>query len=241
MPRIIKKPNVKDERPFKVIEREKVIRDAEDDAADIINTAKNKEESILKNASSQADEILASAQQEKEEILNQARAEGEELKEQARQEGHQQGLNEGMEEARQKVAGLLKQLKNMITEGQGILEKLIYDQEQEIRKLVAESVTRVIQLKVEEDDEVVVRVAQACIRMAADRQSVRVLVHPEEKEKVEEWVDDFMKMFDDIEKINISIDTRVRKGGVIIESGTGGIDGRIDKQVEILNESILNQ
>ncbi|RJP19902.1 MAG: hypothetical protein C4527_26250 [Candidatus Omnitrophota bacterium] len=240
MPRIIKAPNVREQVPYKIVEREKVLRQAEDEAADIIAAAQQQEEMILQDASTQADEILASAQTEKEEILNQARAEGEGLKEQARQQGHQQGLNQGLEEARKKVAGLLNQLQAMIAEGQKILEGMIRDQEQEIRKLVSEIVSRVIQCKIEEDDEIVVRVAQECIRMAADRQTIRICVHPDDKVKIEEWVDDFTRRFDDIEKISLEIDNRVNKGGVIVESGVGGIDARIDKQLEIMNETLLN-
>ncbi len=242
MPRIIKAPNVKEQNnnPYRIVEREKVLRHAEEEASEIIAAAQEQEQMILQDASSQAEEILAAANEEKEAILNQAREEGETIKQNAHDEGWQEGLNQGTQEARQQVAGVLQNLKKMITEGQRILEGMFRDQEQEIRHLVCEIISRVIQQKIEDDDEIVVRVAKECIGMAADRQTVRICVHPDDKAKIEEWKDEFIRMFDDIEKVTIEIDTRVQKGGVIIESGTGGIDGRIDKQLELVEETILN-
>lgn len=240
MTRIIKAPNVKQERPYRIVEREVVLRHVDDEAAEILARTREQEEEILRSAAEQADMIVADAEQQKQEIFAQAQADADEAKEQARKEGHQQGLNQGLQEAKQQVSVIVKELKQLIAQGQSILQGMIRDQESEIRQLVVEIAGRVIQQKIEIDDEIVVRVAEECIRLAADRQHVRVLVHPDDQKKVEEWAPEFTRIFDDIEKITLETDTRVQRGGIIIESGAGGVDGRIDKQVEILNDAILN-
>ncbi len=240
MARIIKAPNVKQEKPYRIVETEKVLRHADDDAADIIAKAHSQEEEILKSAVEQADGIIADAEGQIVEMHSQAQAEAEVIKEQAKQQGHQEGLVQATKDAKQQVSGVVQELKNMIAQGQSILEGMILDQEEDIRKLTVEIVGRVIQQKIETDDEVVVRVAQECIRQAADRQKLRILVHPDNQQKIEEWAPEFSRMFDDIEKLSIEADPRVQPGGVIIESGAGGVDGRIDKQVEILNDVVTN-
>ena len=240
MARIIKAPNVHQDRPYRIVERDKVLRHVDDEAAEILEGAHNQEEAILRDAAEQADGIIADAEQQVQEVMNQAQADADAVREQAKQEGFQQGQTQGLADAQKQVSGVVNDLKKMIAQGQSILQGMIQDQEEEIRKLVAEIVGRVIQLKIEADDEIVVRVAKECIRQAADRQNVRVLVHPDDKAKVEEWAPEFSRMFDDIERITIDADPRVQKGGVIVESGAGGIDGRIDKQVEILNNTVLN-
>ncbi|MEW6237691.1 MAG: FliH/SctL family protein [Candidatus Omnitrophota bacterium] len=240
MARIIKAPNVQEAKPYPIVERDKVLRHANEEAADIIAAAQQQEESILISASQQGDEIVAGAKQEAEGIIADAQAEGEQIKEAAREEGAALGLQQGLDEAREQAASILQEMAGMMAEGQRILEGKFQEQEQEIRELVAEIVSRVVQEKIALDDEIVVRVARECIRIAADRQSVRILVHPDDKAKIEEWVPQFTQMFDDIEKLSIASDPRVGRGGVIIESGTGGVDGRIEKQVEILNETLIN-
>ena len=76
--------------------------------------------------------------------------------------------------------------------------------------------------------------------MASDRQTLRVLIHPDDREKMEEWAPEFSQLFDDVEKVILECDSRVKQGGVIIETGTGSIDGRIDKQLEVLKEQVVN-
>jgi len=240
MARIIKAPNVQDAKPYPIVERDKVLRHANEEAADIIAAAQQQEEAILLSASQQGDDIVAAANQEAEKIIADAHAEGEQIKEAAREEGAALGLQQGLDEAREQAASILQEMADMMAEGQRILEGKFEEQERGIRQLAAEIVSRVVQEKIESDDEVVVRVARECIRMAADRQSIRVLVHPDDKAKIEEWVPQFTQLFDDMEKISIASDPRVGRGGVIIESGTGGVDGRIEKQVEILNDALIN-
>lgn len=240
MARIIKAPNVRQERPYRVVERETVLRHADDEAAEIIARAQEQEEEILRAAADQADAIIADAEQQAQAFHLQAQEEAEQEREKARKEGFQQGLNQGLQDARQQVSGVVKELKQMIAQGQSILEGTIRDQELEIRQLVVAIVGRVIQKKIETEDDIVLHVAEECLRHAADRQRVRIMVHPDDQKKVEDWAPEFTHIFDDIEKISIESDPRVQRGGVIVESGAGGVDGRIDKQIEILNEAVLN-
>lgn len=241
MARIIKAPNVREEKPYRVVERHKVLKHADEEAAEILSKAQQQEQNILQGASQQADEIIANTQNEAQTIISEAQTEAENIKEQARQEGHQEGVQQGIQDAKNQAFEVLHELQNMVSEGKQILEEMFVDQEQEIRKLVSNIVSQVIKKKVEEDDEVVVRIAKECISLAADRQSLRILVHPDEKEKIEQWCPHFVQMFDEIEKVTVDTDPRVNRGGVIIESGTGGIDGRIDKQTDIYHNTVTNQ
>ncbi|MDX9753116.1 MAG: FliH/SctL family protein [bacterium] len=238
MARIIKAPNIQIEKPYRVVEREKVIRHAEEDAMDILISAQSEAEQIIEAAQREVQHLIEQAKQEANQVIQTATAEANQIKEDAAQKGMIEGKAKGEEQARKTIAGLVQDLKTMTVEGQKILEGLFANQEQEIKSLVREIVARVIQAKIEEDDEIVVRITKKCIGLAADRQSIRILIHPEDKTKIEAWAPEFTRLYDDIEKVRIEIDPRVQRGGVMIESGTGGIDGRIDKQLEIFNESI---
>ncbi len=240
MARIIKAPNVRLEKPFNVVDRVETLLHAEEEAALIIRAAQEREESILTNASQQADGIAESAKTEADEIIAQAKIDGEAIKEEARKQGFEDGLKQGREEAVKQAAGVIQNLRSMVVEGKAILEAMFRDQEPVIRKLVCDIVSRVVRKTIEEDNDTVVRVTSDAIKLAADRQTLQVLVHPDDREKIEEWVPEFTRLFDEIDSISIEADTRVNRGGVIIESGTGGVDARIEKQVEILNDAVLN-
>lgn len=240
MGRVIKAPNIRDERPYPVVEREKVIRHIEDEIAEMRQGAYDECERVQQDAQQDAQAILAQAQQQKKEIIDQAKLEGEMLKETARQEGFAQGQEQGLEDARKQVAVVLQELRDLMAEGQRLLEDMYIGQEPEIRQLVGEIVGRVIQEKIQTDDEIVVRVAKECLRKAADRKTLRILIHPDDQKKIESWSPEFTRLFDDISQIVVETDPRVSRGGVMIETNAGGIDGRLDKQLNILNDTLLN-
>ncbi|MGC9328153.1 MAG: hypothetical protein ACP5I1_11005, partial [Candidatus Hinthialibacter sp.] len=73
MARIIKAPNVKQERSYHVVERDKVLRRADEEAALILEKAHAQEEEILRAASQQSDMILSEAEKQAAEIRTQAK------------------------------------------------------------------------------------------------------------------------------------------------------------------------
>lgn len=240
MARIIKAPNVRLEKQYNVVERERVLQHAEDEAAALLQAVQQEADHIREMANQEAAALQQAAQSEMEDMRNQARAEIDQAREEAREQGFNEGLQQGQAEARKQVESSLQALKSMMAEGQQILEGMFRDQETEIRALVADVVSRVIQETVETDNELVTRVARACIHEAADRKNLRILVHPEDREMIEQWSETLSTLFDDIEKITIEDDGRVGKGGVMIETASGGVDGRIDKQTDIYKDTITD-
>ncbi|MDP8245526.1 MAG: FliH/SctL family protein [Candidatus Hinthialibacter antarcticus] len=241
MSRIIKAPNIQFERDYNIVERDKVMRHAEDEAAELIDAVRVESERVREEAHEEAEALRNAAQQELEEMKAQLEEENAAVREQAKEQGHQEGLNQGLQESKQQIAGLVQQLKAMTVEGQAILEGMFRDQEPEIRSIICDAMSRILQLKLEEDDQIAVRITQECIQQTADRKSIRILLHEDDKAAVEEWAPEFMKEFDDLEKIDIAVDPRVDKGGVMIDSPSGGIDGRIETQLDILTDTIENE
>lgn len=241
MSRVIKAPNIQLERNYNIVERDKVMRHAEEDAAELIASVHAESERIREEALEEAEAFRNAAQQELEEMKAQLEEENLALREQAKEEGRQEGLNQGLQEAKQQIAGLVQQLKALMAEGQTILEGMFRDQEPEIRSMICAALSRILQLKLEEDDQIVVRVTQECINQTADRKSIRILINEDDKAAVEEWVPVFMKEFDDLEKVDIAVDPRVGKGGVMIDSPSGGIDGRLETQMDILTDTIESE
>ncbi|MBI1389412.1 MAG: hypothetical protein GC154_13290 [bacterium] len=241
MGRIIKAPDIKIERNYNIVEREKVLRHAEDEAAELIDAVRTEADRIREEALQEAESMREASAAELESMRAELETENAEIREQQRQQGHQEGLNQGLEDARKQVAGLIADFKKMIAEGQRIYEGMFRDQEPEIRQLVCDVIARVLQQKIETDDEIVVRIARECLNQTADRKTVRILVNPEDKQKIEEWVPEFLSHFDDLEKIEVAVDPRVGRAGVMIESPSGGVDGRVDKQVDILTDAILEE
>jgi flagellar assembly protein FliH len=52
--------------------------------------------------------------------------------------------------------------------------------------------------------------------------------------------DELIKMMESLKKVNIYEDSRVDRGGCIIETDVGAIDARISTQLDTIEEAIRN-
>lgn len=240
MARIIKAPNVINDRPFNVVERHKFLKHVEDEAADILANAQDQEQMILQSAAEEAESIIQNAEAQAAEILQNVQDETAQSREVGKQEGLNTGYQEGLQAAKQEATELIQTLQSMLQEGQSVLENKFIEEEMEIRRLICDIVGRIVKKEIDTDDETVVRVTMECIRMASERQNLEVLVHPEDRALIEQWVPEFSRRFDDVDKITVNEDPRVGKGGVIIETRMGNIDGRINTQVANFDENVMN-
>ncbi|HOE11846.1 MAG TPA: FliH/SctL family protein [bacterium] len=239
MSRVIKAPNVREARPMSIVNREMVLRYVEDEAQQIREQAVVEAQDMISAAQVQVDEILAEARAQAEGILAEAQAQAQGIRESAREEGMQKGDAAGRKQVRTEVAGLMADLANMLKEGRQTLEDMIVRQEREIRRLVAQIASKVVQQIIDEDHETVARIARECIRLAGDRQTLTILIHPEDHEIIEQYCPEYRVAFDNLEKIEIRDDLRVPRGGVIIETGSGGVDGRIHRQLGYIRETLV--
>ncbi len=238
MARVIKAPNVAVEGGYNIIDRNVTLQEAENRARSIMADARNQEKTILDTASAEAEKIIANAQAEGE----QARKETENLISgivaNAEEEGTQRGIQQGLTEAKEQTARILSDLASMAAEANRQLQELFNDQEAEMRTFVADIVSRIVLEKVEEDDEIVLRTVKKCLEGASDRQRIRILISAADEEAVREHCDDFRHAFDDVEEISIETDPRVGRGGAMVETGYGSVDGRIDRQLGIVEETL---
>lgn len=240
MARIIKAPHVVQDRAYSVVERHKVLKHVEDEANEILTNAQDQEQLMLQSAAEQADEIVQAAEAQAEEIRQNVLDETAQTREEGKQEGYNAGYQEGLEAAKQEASGLIGTLQSMLQEGQSVLENKFAEEELEVRRMVCDIVGRIVKKEINTDDQTVVRVTTECIRMASDRQNLLILVHADDKAVIEQWVPDFSRLFDDIDKITVEDDPRVSKGGVMIETRIGVIDGRIETQENNFEENVLN-
>lgn len=240
MARIIKAPQVVQDRAYSVVERQKVLKHIEDEANEILTNAQEQEQLILQSAAEQAEEIVQAAEAQAEEIRQNVLDETAQTREEGKQEGYNSGYQEGLEAAKQEASSLIGTLQSLLQEGQTVLENKFAEEEMEVRRMVCDIVSRIVKKEINTDDQTVVRVTSECIRMASDRQNLLIMVHPDDKALIEQWVPDFSRRFDDIDKITVEEDPRVSKGGVMIETRMGVIDGRIETQENNFEENIMN-
>lgn len=240
MARAIKAPNVGAAPPgaYNIINTKLTMEQSEHRARQIVQNARLHERQILDTAAAQADSIISDAQAQAEQIISEANSQRTGIIANAEEEGIQKGVEEGQQAVYSEASEALQNLASISKEANEQLQAYFHAQEIEMRRLVAELVSRVVNEIIAEDADAVVRNVHACLQNAADRQRVRILIHPDDEAGIQACCEDFRRAFDEIEEVSIEPDPRVGRGGVIVETGYGSVDGRVDRQLDILNEAI---
>jgi|GEM_PF-649748 len=205
----------------KQLELEEKIKEVENTKSEIINQANIKAQEII-------DKAIQEAQNKAQQIL-----------EQAYNQGYSQGYNEAKnkleQEYQQKIQELQDQIKNILN----LKESLVKEMEKDIVELAIKVAEKVINKKIEEEPELVSNYLIELLPKIEQAKNITIWINPNEIEYVRLSKEKFKNLVEDVENINIAPDSRIEKGGCIIETNFGKIDARISTKLEVLKEIIF--
>jgi flagellar assembly protein FliH len=205
----------------KQLELEEKIKEVENTKSEIINQANIKAQEIVNKA-------IQEAQNKAQQIL-----------EQAYNQGYSQGYNEVKnkleQEYQQKINELQEQIKNILN----LKESLVKEMEKDIVELAIKVAEKVINKKIEEEPELVSNYLIELLPKIEQAKNITIWINPNEIEYVRLSKEKLKNLVEDVENINIAPDSRIEKGGCIIETNFGKIDARISTKLEVLKEIIF--
>jgi flagellar assembly protein FliH len=205
----------------KQLELEEKLKEIENTKSEIINQANIKAQEII-------DKAIQEAQNKAQQIL-----------EQAYNQGYSQGYNEAKnkleQEYQQKINELQEQIKNILN----LKESLVKEMEKDIVELAIKVAEKVINKKIEEEPELVSNYLIELLPKIEQAKNITIWINPNEIEYVRLSKEKFKNLVEDVENINIAPDSRIEKGGCIIETNFGKIDARISTKLEVLKEIIF--
>jgi flagellar assembly protein FliH len=164
----------------------------------------------------------------RETILAEARMEAERKIREAYDEAYQRGLDNGEEVFRESVAQAAQALENaalQILDARKAFLDALEPQVVELATLIAE---RVIDREVRTDPEIIVNTVRRALAQIADRQTLRLRVHPSDYEALRARQITLLEEFSGVEAIEIAPDDAVTPGGCIAESRLMQVDARME-------------
>jgi len=99
---------------------------------------------------------------------------------------------------------------------------------------------KVIKDEIVERREVVINNIKEALQRVKDRDRIDIRVNFADLDMTTAHKDELIKMMESLKKVNIYEDSRVERGGCIIETDVGAIDARISTQLEAIEEAIRN-
>ncbi len=241
-------------------ENEKKIADAEQEAEKMIEDAKLEAKIIVKEAESGSFDYIKKATEkakkvdedtrtaldkykiEQEEIFRKKvqeekdamKKEFDEIMEKTKKEGYEAGFQSGKSE----VERLIERMHTIV---EGAIDKrdmIIEDAEIQIIRIILLITRKVVKTISEEQKGVVVENIRNALGKIKGKTEVIIRVNTEDLELTTEHKDEMMQRFEELKHVAILEDTRVDKGGCIIETDFGSVDARIATQLTEIEDKI---
>lgn len=144
----------------------------------------------------------------------------------AHEEGFQQGYEEGLRRGLAEQSELSSRLAALLQGVVGDTEELIRDLEDQVVELALAVAEKVIAREVRTDREVVIEVVRAALAEVHDVTELRIRVHPDDLDLVEPRWQQMLPRYVS-ERSELVPDELVERGGVVVESRIGHVDGQL--------------
>lgn len=188
--------------------------------------------------------MILLAKKKAQDILEKSREESRILEEEAFKRGFEKGYSEGIEKGtadginqiKQQAQSMMQEVDNHITEYNNTLNALMDVMEERIMTIVRDTVKKVINREIEEDDDFVLRTVKNAGERMRSRDVAQLMVHEEDIGKVMEKRLEIISGVDAISDLEICRGNKVSRGGCMVEALSGIVDARIESQLEAIDE-----
>ncbi|MCX8044269.1 MAG: FliH/SctL family protein [Desulfobacterota bacterium] len=197
--------------------------------SDTENESNHKENQSKKEVVA-AHELKARAQQEAQLMLESARREAMRIQHQAHEQGYREGLLEGRAHGEAEFSSIIASLHRIQEEFTQLKQRFFEEHQDIILELALKIARSVIHHEIQLQNDVVLNVLKDAIRLAMDRERLKIRVHPDDLAVCLEHRPDILKDIDGVKQIIFEPDETITKGGALIEYALGEIDARIEQQ-----------
>lgn len=177
---------------------------------------------------------------EAEKMIKEAELRVSEIEHEAYKKGYEAGREEGYNEGQAEVLRLIDRLGTIVATAVDIRDDIIKSSEKMMTEMILMIARKVIKDEIVERREVVINNIKESIKRVKDRDRIDIRVNFADLDMTTAHKDELIKMLESLKKVNIYEDTRVDRGGCVIETDVGAIDARISTQLDTIEEAIRN-
>lgn len=175
---------------------------------------------------------------EAEKMIKEAELKVSEIEHEAYKKGYEAGREEGYKEGQAEVMRLVDRLGTIISTAVDIRDDIIRASEKLMTDMILMIARKVIKDEIVERREVVINNIKEAIMRVKDRDRIDIRVNFADLDMTTAHKDELIRMMESLKKVNIYEDSRVDRGGCIIDTDVGSIDARISTQLDTIEESI---
>jgi len=199
----------------------------------------------LERIKAEQDQLLRTTNEQIQKEKSGWELEKEQLTEQAKSEGYYEGLILGKEEAHNQYKGLIDQANSIIESAQKDYFTTIDQNEETIIDLAIHTAEKVVQQKIADTPEVMLRIVRAAIQDIKDKSKLMIYLSPENYEYVLHQKHELLRILDNKADLSIYMNEQLSENACVIEHPYGQIDASVDTQLaqirQILHELVMEK
>lgn len=209
-------------------------------AFSILQDAKEKVKREEDAAQVKAEQIVERAKIEVERLIKEAEMRVAEIEHDAYLKGYEAGRENGFKKGQGEVRRLIDRLGTIVGKAIDVREDIINDSEKQMVEMILIIARKIIKDEIVERKEVVLNNIREALKRIKDRDRVDIRVNFADLELTTAHKDEIIKMMESLRKVNIYEDSRIDRGGCMIDTDVGAIDARISTQLKEVEEAIRN-
>ncbi|RME91293.1 MAG: flagellar assembly protein FliH [Candidatus Hydrogenedentota bacterium] len=217
---------------------QKIIEAGKAEAFRLIQEAKENAKKEEEAARFKAEQIIEKAKLENERMVKEAEMRVTEIEHEAWNKGYNAGREVGFRQGQGEVRRLIDRLGTILGHAIDVREQIVKESEKQMVEMILIIARKVIKDEIIERKEVVLNNIREVLARIKERDRIDIRVNFSDLELTTAHKDEIVKMMESLRKVNIYEDSRVDRGGVIIETDVGAIDARISTQLKEIEEAI---
>jgi flagellar biosynthesis/type III secretory pathway protein FliH len=159
--------------------------------------------------------------------------------EQAYNAGYEAARSECLKEMESRVGQEVRAFISMVDDLVSQRQRLINDSEEAVVRLSCQIARRIIEKSVEINEEAIIDVVKNALRHLVDKQKLIIRVNPEDLEVINRYQSEWMTAAGASTNVKVNEDTRVKRGGCLIEGESGNVEAQIDRQIEVIERALV--
>jgi len=157
--------------------------------------------------------------------------------EEGNRKGYAQGLAAGKNEARQ----IISQLETVVADVVRQKKSILINAEKELLNLVMLLTEKIVGGLAKVHQDLVLETIHRAVPILVEKSRLIIKVSPEQVEFVQQQLSRILEFDQDLKEIRIEADRRIAAGGCILETSSGRVDARLEKQLEVLFDALTRQ
>ena len=164
-----------------------------------------------------------------------------EISEKAFQQGFAEGQQVGLKSGAQKVDPAINSLYQALVQLQNIRHEIHQEIEKEVVQLALAIAKKVVCHEAKTSRETIVCVAREALRRVENPAKIKIKLNPQDLQMINDTKSQLSQFLHNVDNIRFEAADSIQSGGCLIETDTGDIDARIEKQFQAIEETFQTQ